>query len=67
MTDQVEAAGSIALLLEAAIPNFTQPVEKHRPGQRIAGFALVQPGMDAAAQFDVLLPIASGDGDSDAE
>ena len=54
---QVEAAGTVALLLKAAVTDFAQPVEEHRPGQRVAGFALVQPGMDAAAQLDALQPV----------
>jgi len=53
---QVQAAGPIALLLEAAIPDFAQPIEEHRPGQRIASFALVQPGVNAAALIDALQP-----------
>ncbi len=51
---QVEAAGSVALLLKAAVADFPQPVEEHSAGQRVAGFAFVQPGMDAAAQFYAL-------------
>ncbi len=31
---QVEAAGPVALLLEAPIPDFPKAVEEHRPGQR---------------------------------
>lgn len=52
---QVQAAGPVALLLEAAIPDFAQPIEEHRPGQSIAGFTLVQPGVNAAAQLDAWL------------
>jgi len=37
--DQVEATGAIALLLKAAIPDFTQSVKEHGPGQCIAGLA----------------------------
>ncbi len=46
---QVEATGPVALLLETAVADFAQPVEEHRPGQRIAGFALVQSGMHTTA------------------
>ena len=54
---QIEAAGPVALLLEAAVADFAQPVEEHCPGQRVARFALVQPGMHAAAQFHALQPV----------
>ncbi len=54
---QVEAAGPVALLLETAVADFTQAVEEHGAGQRVAGFALVQPGMHAAAQLDALQPV----------
>lgn len=54
---QVEAAGSVALLLEAPIPNFTETVEEHRSGQGVARLAFVQPCMHATAQLDTLQPI----------
>lgn len=38
---QVEAAGPVALLLEAPIPDFAEAVEEHRPGQGVARFTLV--------------------------
>ena len=41
---QIEAASPLALLLETAVADFTQAVEKHCPGQRIARLALVQAG-----------------------
>ncbi len=41
--DQVQAAGSVSLLLETAVANLPQPVEEHNAGQRVAGFAFVQP------------------------
>ena len=54
---QVEAAGPVALLLEAAVADFTQAVEEHGAGQRVARLAFVQPGMHAAAQLDALQPV----------
>ena len=54
---QVEAAGPVALLLETAVADFAQAVEEHGAGQRVARFALVQPGMHAAAQLDALQPV----------
>ena len=54
---QVEAAGTVALVLEAAVAQFTQPVEEHGAGQRILGLALVQTDLYPAAQLDVLQPV----------
>ncbi len=49
---QVEAAGTVALLFEAPIPDFTEAVEEHRPGQGIACLALVQPSMHSTTQLN---------------
>ena len=54
---QIEAAGPVALLLEAAVADFPQAVEEHGAGQRVARLAFVQPGMHAAAQLDALQPV----------
>ena len=48
---QVEAGGPVVLLLEAPIPDFTETVEEHRPGQGIASLSLVQ----ACMQPDIRL------------
>ena len=45
------------LLLEAPVPNFAQPVEEDGPGERVAGFAFVEPDLYAAAQVDALQPV----------
>ena len=55
--DEVQAAGAVALLLEAAVPDFSQSIEEHRPGQRIARLALVQSDLNAPAQLHALQPI----------
>lgn len=54
---QVEAAGPVALLLEAAVADFAQTVEEYGAGQRVARFALVQSSVDAAAQLHALQPV----------
>jgi hypothetical protein len=51
---QSEAGGTIALALKAAVAHLAEPVEEHGSGQSVAGLALVQSGMDTAAQLDVL-------------
>ena len=53
----VEAAGPVALLLEAAVTDFAQAVEEHGASQRVARLAFVQPGMHAATQLDALQPV----------
>lgn len=53
---EVEAASEIALLLETAIPDFTQSVKEHRPGQGIARLALVQSDLDTPTQLHTLQP-----------
>jgi len=40
---QVEAGGAESLALEGAVADFAALVEEHRPGQLVAGLALVQP------------------------
>ena len=49
----IEAAGAIALVLEAAVADFAQPVHEHGAGQRVPGLALVQAGLRAAPQSGV--------------
>lgn len=51
---QIQAAGTLALGLETAVSDFAETAEKHRPGERVARLALVQAGVHAAAQLDVL-------------
>ena len=51
--DQVEAARAVALILELAIADFSEPIEEHSAGKRVSGLPLVEPGIDAAAQRGV--------------
>ena len=51
--EQVQAAGPVALLLEAPVPDFAQPVEEEGPGQRVAGFAFVEPDLYTTAPVGV--------------
>jgi len=54
---QVQSTGPIALLLETAIPDFTEAIEEHRPGQGVACLTFVQARMHTAAQLDTLQPV----------
>jgi len=54
---QIEAAGPVALLLKAAVADFAQPVEEHRPGKRVACLTLIESSLHTAAQFHTLQPV----------
>jgi len=54
---QIEAGGAIALVFKTAIAQLAEPIEEDGSSQRVAGLALVQSGLDAAPQLDVLQPI----------
>jgi hypothetical protein len=47
------------LVFKAAVADFTQPVEEHRPRQGIFGLSLVQPNLHAAAQLNILQLVQS--------
>jgi hypothetical protein len=47
--DQVEAAGSVALVLEGPVPDFAESIEEHGVGQRIACLSFIQTGVDPSA------------------
>ena len=49
---EVQPTCAMPLVLVRAIPQFAQPVEEHRPCQGVSRLALIQPDVDAAAQFD---------------
>ena len=51
---QVQSTGAVALLLEAPVADLAESLDADRPGQGVARLALVEPGMYALAQFDVL-------------
>lgn len=54
---QIETAGPVALRLEATIADFAQPVKEHSPSHGVACLTLVEPGLDATAQFDAWQPV----------
>ena len=54
---QVQATGPVALLLKAAVADFTQAIEEHSAGQRVSGLALVETSIDAPTQFHALEPV----------
>jgi hypothetical protein len=54
---QIETRSPVALIFKAAVPDFSEPVEEHSPRKGVSGFSLVQPGLHAPAQFNVLQPV----------
>ena len=54
--DESEAAGAVALLLEAPVPDLSGAAEKHGSREDVVRLTFVQAGVDAAAQLDALQP-----------
>ena len=54
---QVEAAGPMTLVLEAAIAHFAQTVEEHSLGQRVLCLAFIQTNVHASSQLGILQPV----------
>ena len=54
---QIETRGPVTLIFKAAVPNFTEPVEEHGSRKGVSGLPLVQPGLHAPAQLNVLQPV----------
>lgn len=59
---QIEAAGSIALILIGTIADFPESVEEHSPPQRILLVAFIESDMAAMAQLGVLQPVEREEG-----
>jgi hypothetical protein len=51
--DKVQAACSVALILERAIAYFAEPIEENGASKRISGLPLVESGVDASAKTRV--------------
>jgi hypothetical protein len=41
--EQIQSAGTVALLFEGTVADLAEPFEEHCPGQPVAGFALQAP------------------------
>ncbi len=54
--DECEAAGPIALLLEAAIPDLSQAAEEDGSCESVASFAFVEASVNAPPEFYTLQP-----------
>ncbi len=55
--DQVEAEGTVLLVLERPVTDFTEAVDEDRPRQTVAGFAFVEFLAGLAPKFKVLQPV----------
>jgi len=51
--NQAETGGAEALVLKRTVTDLALAMEEHRAAHRIAGLALVQPGMAVLAQVGV--------------
>ena len=60
--DEVESARAITLMLEAAIADLAQAVEKDGARQGVFSLAFVEPSVNAPAQLDVLQPVQCEEG-----
>ena len=47
---EIEARGPVSLIFEGAVADFAETVKEHRPGERVARLALVEPGIRSPAQ-----------------
>jgi hypothetical protein len=54
--DQVEATRGVTLVFESSVAKFALAVKEDRAGQRVSGFALVEPYLDALSEFGILHP-----------
>ena len=55
--DQIQPAGSVALILKASIAQLAQAVEEDRTRQGVLRFAFVQPQLHPLAEFRALKPL----------
>src|SRR6201982_1618598 len=53
---QIESAGSVALVFECPITQFTEAVKEYGTGQGVLGFSFVQTDLNPAAQIGTLQP-----------
>jgi hypothetical protein len=59
---QIQAAGPITLLFEAAVADLAPPVEEDGSGQCVAGFPFIQANMNTPMQFNALRPVQGEQG-----
>jgi hypothetical protein len=55
--DQIQSAGSIALILNASIAQLSQAVEEDGTSQCLLRFAFVQPQLHSLTKFRALKPL----------
>ena len=63
--DQVEAARTVTLVFEGSVAEFALSVKEDCPGQRVSGFALVEPYLNALSEFGILHPFEHEQGSSE--
>ncbi len=55
--DQIQAAGAIALVLEASVAQVALAVEEDGTRESVSGFAFVEANLDTPAEFGVFHPL----------
>src|SRR3546814_18430626 len=59
--EQIEAGGAIGLVFEPPVAQLAELVEEECAGERVAGLALVESGLGAAAQVEIAQPVEHED------
>jgi hypothetical protein len=62
---QVASAGSVTLIFECPITQFTEAVKEYSTGQGVLGFSFVQTDLNPAAQIGTLQPFKGKEGPFD--
>jgi hypothetical protein len=60
--DQVESAGTLALIFEAAVAHFPLAIEEDGAGESVPGLAFVEPDLHTSAQLRVSHPFQHKEG-----
>src|SRR3546814_7850543 len=60
-SDLIEAGGAIGLVFDPWVAQLADVVEERCAGERVAGLALVESGLGAAAQVEIAQPVEHED------
>ena len=54
---QIEAGSPVSLIFESSVADFSETMKEHRPGERVARFALVEAGICPSPQRRIADPV----------
>ena len=60
--DQIESAGAVALVLEAAVAQVALPIEEDGAGESVSGLAFVESDLHTPTKFRVFHPLQHEEG-----